>query len=79
MTETDAKAQGLVQLYHWSQQDEIISTPRGKITVREWIIREHERISSDPARRAEIIMRGTRVTLFVNRNHSLVRAWIYPK
>jgi hypothetical protein len=52
----------MIELYGPINPEAIINSQYGAITEREWIIREHERISSQPGRVA-VIVEGC---LFVN-------------
>ena len=56
----------MMQLYEWSDDDEIIESQYGTITCREWIEHEFNRIVSDTNRVAEVREKGHKVTLFVN-------------
>ncbi|MDP3778673.1 MAG: hypothetical protein Q8R30_01325 [bacterium] len=66
-TVQESQALGLMQLYGWSEADEMIQSQYGRVTIHEWLTREEERIASDPSRRAVIVTHGNRTTLFVNR------------
>lgn len=61
----------MVRLYKWSRLNEVIDTQYGRITVKEWLEREKDRITSDPSRQAEVRISGGIGTLIVDRPKNL--------
>ena len=59
-------AVSLMQLTDWSPSNEMIDTQYGRITIKEWLDKEKERITSDSTRRAEIFSRGNYLALYVD-------------
>lgn len=56
----------MMQLYLWSKPGEMIDTQYGRVSVREWMVREELRITADPTRQAEIRYTHDRMALFVD-------------
>ena len=63
----DEQALGLMQLYTWSNTDDMIRSQYGHIKISEWLNYEQARIATDPARQALVVSQGhSRMTLYVN-------------
>ncbi len=80
ITPAEAARRGFeVQLTDWCDPDEFMPTQYGVIRVGDWLVREAERISSDPARKAMILPKPVNgresshrfQALFVNRPRGL--------
>ena len=57
----------MMQLYVFSNPDEIIDTQYGHIDYLEWLQKERDRITADPDRQAEITWKARKCALIVNR------------
>ena len=57
----------MTQLYVWSSPTEMIDCQYGRISIKEWLGKEKERINADPTRTAEIRKQGKRIGLFVDK------------
>lgn len=57
----------MIQLYHWSDPEEMIYSQYGHVTIKEWLIREGHRILNDHSRCVEIKTNALdQISLFVN-------------
>lgn len=62
----EARELGLMQLYSWSNADDMIQSQYGHIKIKEWLEREQARIAADASRQAVVVTHGHRMTLYVN-------------
>lgn len=62
-------AMEMKQLYVWGSPTEMIDSQYGKISYKDWLHKEADRINADPARKAEVKARkhDGKMCLLVNK------------
>lgn len=64
----------LQQQSKWMGERVVVDTPTGRVTYREWLEGEVERILQEPGRIAQIKKTGLLIALFVNRPQKMRRS-----